>query len=190
MALDRSARLAAEGQISDFHAARWRSEAEQIRSWIDQQCWSSAKQSYTFYAGTEDLDAAVLLAGRTGFDRGERLASTARAIDRELRAGPLLYRYSGADAEEGAFVACTFWMVEALAHTGQWEEAVALMQRAVGLTNSVGLLSEEIDVDSGAFLGNVPQSLSHLALINASFTLQRLARTKGLVLDVSTECRT
>lgn len=172
VALNRASRLAEGGQLANRHAERWRNEAQTIRDWINANCWSSAKRSYTFYADTEDLDAAVLLAGRTGFDRGERLASSAHAIQRELGAGPLLYRYSGAATEEGAFVACTFWMVEALSYTGQTEAADKLMRQAVGLTNDVGLLAEQIDVGSGAFLGNVPQGLSHLALINASFTLQ------------------
>ena len=181
VALDRASRLADEGRLEDRNAARWRYEAQMIRDWINANCWSCSKQSYTFYADTDDLDAAVLLAGRTGFDRGEKLASTADAIQRELGAGPLLYRYSGADAEEGAFVACTFWLVEALSYTGQAEAANELMRQAVGLTNDVGLLSEQIDVGSGVFLGNVPQGLSHLALINASFTLQRHIQPGGAV---------
>ena len=146
--MDRAARLADEGQITDVRSARWHDEAEHIRTWVDANCWSEAKSSYTFFAGTEDLDAAVLLAARTGFDRGDRLATTIAAIQDELGAGPLLYRYTGANLEEGAFVACTFWMVEALALTGQCDEATELMHQAVGLVNDVGLLSEEIDVGS------------------------------------------
>lgn len=183
VALDRAGRLADEGLIEDRHAARWRTEAQCIRSWINDHCWSDAKQCYTFYAGTEDLDAAVLLAARTGFDRGDRLTSSIRAIRRELGVGPFLYRYSGAEAEEGAFVACTFWMVEALALSGQGEEATELMLQAIDFTNDVGLLAEQIDVGSGTFLGNVPQGLSHLALINASFTLHRLSQPRGLIPD-------
>jgi len=179
VALDRATRLAQEGQITDLRSARWHDEAEHIRSWIDANCWSDAKCSYTSFAGTEDLDAAVLLAARTGFNRGDRLRTTVTAIREELGAGPLVYRYSGADLEEGAFVACTFWLVEALALTGQCDEATDLMHQAVELVNDVGLLAEEIDVGSRAFLGNFPQGLSHLALINAAFTLQRCAQMEG-----------
>jgi GH15 family glucan-1,4-alpha-glucosidase len=185
VALDRASRLALEGQITDARAARWHDEAEHIRTWINVNCWSEAKQSYTFFAGTDDLDAAVLLAGRTGFERGDRLASTISAIRDELSVGPLLYRYSGADLQEGAFIACTFWLVEALAHAGQSDDATDLLGQAVAFVNDVGLLAEEIDVKSGAFLGNFPQGLSHLALINAVFTLQRCIAAKGPKLSES-----
>ena len=131
----------------------------------------TAKQSYTFYAGTEDLDAAVLLAGRTGFDRGERLASTIGAVTAELGRGSFVYRYTGMDREENAFVACTFWLVEALAWTGQEKQARDVMDEAVGWCSDVGLLSEQIDPATGEFRGNLPQGLSHLALINAAYAL-------------------
>ena len=113
----------------------------------------TAKEAYTFYAGTDDLDAAVLLAGRTGFVRGPRLASTIDAIASELGHGPLLYRYTGMDEEEGAFVACSFWMVDALVRTGQTERARQLMDGTIALANDVGLLSEQIDPDDRCFPG-------------------------------------
>jgi GH15 family glucan-1,4-alpha-glucosidase len=173
VALDRAAHLAEAGQLPCRHVDRWREGAEQIRAWVNAHCWSDPKQAYTFYAGTEDLDAAVLLAGRTGFERGPRLASTIDAIVTELGHGPLLYRYTGMQEEEGAFVACSFWMVDALVQTGQTERARHIMEGALALANDVGLFSEQIDPETGAFLGNIPQGLSHLALINAAFTLQR-----------------
>jgi GH15 family glucan-1,4-alpha-glucosidase len=173
VALDRAVQLAEAAQIPDDHVDRWRSEAGEIRDWVNRHCWSDAKSTYTLHPDTGDLDAAVLLAGRTGFERGGRLAATIDAVSSELGQGPLLYRYTGMEHEEGAFVACTFWMVEALAHTGQVDRASQLMDQAVRLTNDLGLLSEQIDPKSGAFLGNLPQGLSHLALINAAFALQR-----------------
>ena len=171
VALDRAARLADAGQLPAAHAARWRQEAADITRWVQAHCWSQAKQSYTFYAGTDELDAAVLLAGRTGFDRGQRLAATIDAVTAELGRGPLVYRYTGMDRDEGAFVACTFWLVEALAWTGQATRARELMDEAVQLCNAVGLLSEQIDPATGEFRGNLPQGLSHLALVNAARTL-------------------
>jgi GH15 family glucan-1,4-alpha-glucosidase len=173
-ALDRAIRLADRGAIETGHAHRWRSERSQIHDWVDEHCWSAAKNSYTFYAGTEDLDAATLLAGHTGFDRGQRLAGTVAAIQAELTDGPLVYRYTAARDEEGAFIACSFWLVIALAHLGRTEEARALMNEAVALGNDVGLLSEQMDPIDRSMLGNHPQGLSHLALINAATTLAHL----------------
>jgi GH15 family glucan-1,4-alpha-glucosidase len=173
VALDRAARLADADQIPAPRAERWRAVASEIRVWVNAHCWSETKQAYTFYAGTDDLDAAVLLAGRTGFERGPRLVSTIDAVTAELGRGPLIYRYTGMDKEEGAFVACSFWLIDALVWTGQVDRARQLMDQTVALTNDVGLLSEQIDPDTGAFLGNIPQGLSHLALINAAFTLDR-----------------
>ncbi|MGH9918721.1 MAG: glycoside hydrolase family 15 protein, partial [Nitrososphaerales archaeon] len=174
VALDRAARLADVGQLPGHHTERWRSEAADVKRWIDTNCWSEARGSYTFYSGTDDLDAAVLLAGRTGFERGPRLASTVEAVVSELSRGPHLYRYSGMEKEEGAFVACTFWLVSALVHVGQVDRARGLMEEAVRLTNDVGLFSEQIDPLTGEFLGNFPQGLSHLSLINAAHALGRV----------------
>lgn len=172
-ALDRAVRLAELGEIATEHAQRWKAEAERIKDWVNQHCWSDRKQSYTCFAGTDDLDAATLLAGRTGFDRGERLAGTISAIRRELGRGPLVYRYSGMAEEEGCFLACTFWLVSALASLDRHDEARELMAEAVRLTNDVGLLSEQMDPSSRTFLGNFPQGLSHLALINAAVDVAR-----------------
>lgn len=171
VALDRAVKLYEIGQLRDDGVSRWRRERDALREFIERECWSEQKQSYTLYAGTDDLDASVLLSARTGFDVGARLTSTIEAVSRELRDGPLVYRYTGAQEEEGAFVACTFWLVQALAGNGQRERAIRLMDEAVGLTNDVGILAEQIDPKTRAFLGNVPQALSHLALINAAHSL-------------------
>ena len=170
-ALERAAQLADSGLLPPIHQDRWRSEASRIKSWIHEHCWSSDKKAWTFYPGTERLDAAVLLMGRAGFDVGPRLSTTIDAVRRELAEGPYIYRYSGMKQEEGAFIACTFWMIEALSCVGRRAEARSLMEEAVGMVNDVGLLSEQINPLSGAFLGNFPQGLSHLALINAVHSL-------------------
>lgn len=172
VALDRALRLADAGQVASVRAPRWRSERERIKAWIEERCWSPTKQAYTFYAGTDELDASVLLATRTGYWAGDdpRLASTIRAIADELGGGhqPMLYRYSGQESEEGTFTACGFWMIEALVHTGRMDEARARFEAFAALANDVGLYTEEIDPDSEDLLGNIPQALSHLALIGAA----------------------
>jgi GH15 family glucan-1,4-alpha-glucosidase len=177
VALDRAISLTEVGEIDSGHADRWRAERAEIHDWVNQHCWSEHKRSYTFYAGTDELDAATLLAARTGFDRGERLAGTIDAVRAELGCGALVYRYSGMDQEEGAFLACTYWLVEALAVAGRRKEAAALMEQAVALVNDVGLLAEQMDPRTGEMLGNLPQGLSHLALINAAVTLHRRSGT-------------
>jgi hypothetical protein len=175
-ALDRAVRLAEAGEVPDVSVPRWRETAQEIRAYVDASCWSPAKDSYTFYAGTDDLDAATLLAARTGFCTGDdpRLHGTVEAIRRELSAGgPLLYRYSGMQEQEGAFVACSFWLVEALTVAGRLDEAREVMDGMVGYANDVGLFSEEIDPATGELLGNIPQALSHLALIGAAVRYTR-----------------
>lgn len=172
--LDRATLLSDQGQLASINVDRWRSTASQVQSWVREHCWSEAKQSFTFYAGTDDLDAAVLLAAHNRFCARDdpMLASTIEAIRSELRAeGPLLYRYSGQAGQEGAFTACSFWLIEALAYTGRKDEAAKLMAEMVSLANDVGLFSEEMAPEDRSFLGNTPQALSHLALIGAATAL-------------------
>lgn len=178
VALDRAVWLAGEDQLAGWQVPRWQAVAAEIRAWINAHCWSERQRAYTMQAGTDDLDAAVLLMARTGFCRGqeERLITTIDALRRELSAGgPLLYRYSAVRGTEGAFAACTFWLVEALAATGQTGQASELFDSMLGYCNDLGLLSEEIDPAAGGLLGNFPQILSHLALIGAAQTLARSA---------------
>ena len=107
-ALDRAVALADKGQIDSNHKERWARERDRMRDWIDAECWSESKQSYTLHPGTDRLDASLLLATRFGFERSDRLALTRDAVRRELARGSLVYRYSGMEAEEGTFVACGF----------------------------------------------------------------------------------
>ncbi len=168
-ALDRAVDLARLGQIDASHVMRWERERDRIRDWIDEHCWSEAKQSYTLYAGSERLDAAILLATRFGFERADRLALTRDAVRRELGRGPLVYRYSDMDDEEGTFVACGFWMVEAFALLGDVAAATTQMVAMLAACDAnLGLMSEQIDAETGEMLGNMPQALSHLALVHAA----------------------
>ena len=180
LGLDRARQLADRGRIPDEGVARWRREAEAIQAFVNERCWSDEREAYMRSPGAEEGDAGLLLPTLLGYDDGaggERLLTTARHIQAALSRGPLLYRYRGDDGlpgTEGAFVACSFWLVDALARLGQVAEAEALMDRLVGLANDVGLYSEEIDPQSGEFLGNLPQGLVHLALINAAVTLEEV----------------
>jgi GH15 family glucan-1,4-alpha-glucosidase len=182
LALTHAAELAESGTLPGGRSAAWRREAERIRRYIHEHCWSQTLRSYSRARENDELDAAVLLATRGSFleDEPERLAATTDAIRRQLSAGgPLVYRFTGAHEFEGAFVACSFWVVEALARVGRLDDAASAMDELVGLQNDVGLYSEEIDPVSGAFLGNLPQALSHLALVNAATTLSDAERAPG-----------
>lgn len=140
---------------------------------MQRHCWSDELDSYEWYPGSGQLDASVLLHAGSGFDTGSRMSATIDTLRRELGCGPLLYRFSGArdDEQEGAFVACAFWVVSALHHVGRTGEAHKLMDELVALTNDVGMLAEMIAPDDNAFLGNLPQGLSHLALVGAALDL-------------------
>ncbi|WP_027494508.1 glycoside hydrolase family 15 protein [Rhodococcus sp. JG-3] len=171
-ALDCAVHLAEAGEIPGI-PDRWKAEKECIRRYIETECWSEERQTYLAYPGADGLDASVLLAAEMNFDRGERISSTIDALGEELGAGPLMYRYSGVSEEEVTFVACAFWRVSALSCVGRDDEATALMDQLVEMSNDVGLYSEMIDASDGSFLGNFPQGLSHLALVNAALTIAR-----------------
>ena len=173
-ALDSAIELHELGQIPGS-SEHWRIERDVIVQWVAENCWSEAMQSYVAWPGTGALDASVLLHAPSGFDRGERMSSTIDALRARLGRGQLLYRYTGVDAEEGAFVACSFWMAASLACVGRRGEAIAMMDELVELSNDVGILAEMIEPGDGAFLGNLPQGLSHLALVNAAITINEVA---------------
>jgi GH15 family glucan-1,4-alpha-glucosidase len=172
MALDRAVRLADLGVIEGEGVPRWRREAEAIRSFVLTSCWSVRKRTLVACADSDALDASVLLAGRHGFFArdADALAATVEAVCRELRVGPCVYRCSGSRELEGAFIPCSFWLMDALARLGRHDDAAEVMDGACAASNDLGLLSEEVDPDSGELLGNFPQALSHLALANAAVT--------------------
>jgi GH15 family glucan-1,4-alpha-glucosidase len=180
VALDRALRLAERGRISSSPAPRWRREAAAIRDFVETQCWSERLQSYVRTAGNDDVDASLLLLGTMEYAdaRSERFSRTLQRVRAELGAGPLLYRYRSQDGlpgTEGAFLPCSFWLVQALVLAGRLDEAAGIMESSLGLANDVGLYAEEIDPASGDFLGNFPQALVHLALVNAAAAFARAA---------------
>ena len=181
VALDRAISLAAESRIPADRVSRWSGERDAIRAFVEERCWSDRQGSYVRSADSEDLDASVLLGSLLGYAEpaSPRMLGTLDAIDRELRDGAFVDRYSGEDGVpggEGAFLACSFWYVDALARAGRVPQAIDLMGELVELANDVGLYAEEIDPKDGAFLGNFPQALPHLALIGAATVLAETQR--------------
>ncbi len=173
IALDRALALAANGAIPGTHADAWRRERDAVGEFVETHCWSAEHRSYSRAAGDEDIDASLLLGILFAYGGGDetRLAGTVDAVRRRLATGPLVRRYSGDDGlagHEGAFMTCSFWLVDALARVGRFTDAATLMEELIALANDVGLYSEEIDAANGTFLGNFPQGLTHLALIGAA----------------------
>jgi GH15 family glucan-1,4-alpha-glucosidase len=169
MAFDRALRLAGEGQLPDKHVAQWREQHERLHAWIEENCWQEELGAYCGWTGEESLDAGVLRAMRMDYPERERLDRTVDTIRQRLAAAPgLLYRTTEHVGREGAFVACSFWVVEALARLGRVDEACETMEQILPYANDLGLFSEEIDPGTGELLGNFPQGLSHLALVNAA----------------------
>jgi GH15 family glucan-1,4-alpha-glucosidase len=178
VALDRALALANAGQLPSKHAAHWRAQALAIREFIETHCWSPRLNSYTRDADTEELDAGLLLGVLLGYGAPdpERLSSTVTAIQRGLGSGAVLRRYSGDDGlrgGEGAFLCCSFWLVDALARIGRVTDAADLMEQLLPLAGDTGLYAEELDPDTGELLGNTPQGLVHLALINAAVSITK-----------------
>ena len=159
---------------------RWRELREKVREEVLTRGFDEERGTFTQHYDTTEVDASLLVLPQVGFIHGDdpRMLGTIRAIEEDLMVDGLLLRYrtqSGVDGLSGnehPFLACSFWLVSAYAHAGRDDDARALMERLVGLSNDVGLLSEEYDVHSGRMAGNFPQAFSHLTLVGAAMTLQ------------------
>ena len=184
VALDRAIGLAATLGASE-RVGEWMRTRDQIRTAIQERGWSDRIGAYTRSFGSDELDAAVLMMPIVGFiapdDR--RMLSTLDAVERGLTDDRgLLLRYRAPDGlpgEEGAFLACTFWLAQAQAMAGRPDDARATFERAAAHANDVGLLSEEVDRASGELLGNFPQGFSHVGLVNAAWAIASAER-RGL----------
>ncbi|MEV0450968.1 glycoside hydrolase family 15 protein [Streptomyces sp. NPDC050600] len=187
VAADRAVRLArVAGLRGSVH--RWQALRAELRTEVCAEGWSDSQQSFVQYYGAGRLDATALLIPRLGFlpPDDPRVLGTVRAMGRLDDRG-FLRRYAdtgnghvhdvdGLNGAEGAFLACTFWYADALALTGRPAEARTVFERALDVRNDVGLLSEEWDPATGRQLGNTPQALSHVALVNTAFTLDGTRR--------------
>jgi GH15 family glucan-1,4-alpha-glucosidase len=179
VAMDRGIRMAEELGL-DGNTAEWRVQRDALHAEILERGWSERHQSFTQAYDDDALDAAALAIPMVRFLpwNHPRVISTVQAVARELTSadGELVYRYrqpDGLEGEEGAFSICTFWLAQALTMIGERERAERVFRRMLRHANHVGLYSEEIDPQSGAFLGNFPQAFTHIALINCAAALAR-----------------
>ena len=155
---------------------RWRAVRDEIHAQVCSEGYDAERRTFTQYYGSRELDASVLAIPLVGFlpPGDDRVTGTIDAVRDELGRDGLLSRYSTADTDdglagdEGQFLACSFWLVAALALNGRADEARALFERLTGLANDLGLLAEEYDVGRRRQVGNFPQAFSHLALVNAA----------------------
>ncbi|MDL4912509.1 MAG: glycoside hydrolase family 15 protein [Enterobacterales bacterium endosymbiont of Blomia tropicalis] len=173
LALDRAVAMAESQHIEPTWVGRWKRERDRIRDWIETHCWSEQKQAYVFYVGSEQLDASLALTHHYGKTvNPDRMLATYQAIRKELgNDSAMLYRYSGAEKEESTFLACSFWLVEAWAALDENDLAQQSMNEILETFNqhgNVDIFNEMFDVRSNSWRGNMPQGLSHLALICAA----------------------
>ena len=176
-AFDRGVRAVREfglsGPLQDWEAAR-----DRVRAEIDAKAVTSGGW-FSQYYGTDEVDASLLVLPQVGFCAADdpRMLATVGRLEKQLMTGGLLHRYrneSGVDGLAGTehpFLACSFWLVGQYAATGRLADAEALMDRACGVANDLGLLSEEYDVEGRRQAGNAPQAFSHLALVGAADAL-------------------
>jgi GH15 family glucan-1,4-alpha-glucosidase len=172
---DRAVRLAEQFDL-EAPLERWKQTRDEIHQEVCERGFDPERGTFTQYYGSKELDASVLNIPLVGFLPGsdERVTGTIDAISHELGRDGFVSRYSTSDTDdglpgdEGQFLACSFWLVSALARNGRVGEARALFERLLALRNDLGLLAEEYDVSGQRQVGNFPQAFSHLTLIGAA----------------------
>jgi GH15 family glucan-1,4-alpha-glucosidase len=179
LALDRALRIAGSQYARHARTARWQAERDALRDEVRVRGFDPVRGTYRRSYETDELDAALLVLPLLGVEAptSPRVRATIDAVARELDAGaPLLYRYipgrDGLPGEEGAFLPCAFWLVQALAATGRVDEAADRLHALVELATPLGLYAEEMDPTSRAHLGNYPQALTHATLVQAALALR------------------
>ncbi|RQX01904.1 glycoside hydrolase family 15 protein [Micromonospora inaquosa] len=174
VALDRAVKMAgaldAEAQVP-----RWSQAMKEVRAAILSDGWSASRGAFSGAFGSDHLDAGVLVMSIVGFLPADdsRVLATVDAIRRELEQDGLVQRWTGSGSE-GAFIVCSYLLVKALALAGQVDEAKQIFEEVTGRANDLGLLSEEIDPSDGSLIGNFPQALSHIGLINAAWIIDQV----------------
>ena len=161
----------------DGPVGKWRAVRDEIHADVCANGFDTDRNTFTQSYGKPALDAALLLIPRTGFlpATDPRVAGTVQAVQQQLSQDGFLLRYrtDGADGDglagtEGAFLACTFWLVDALHAVGRRDEAELLFERLLSLRNDVGMLAEEYDPHTARQLGNTPQAFSLVGLVNSA----------------------
>jgi GH15 family glucan-1,4-alpha-glucosidase len=160
---------------------RWRAVRDAVHADICTNGFDPALNSFVQYYGATEIDASVLMMVMVGFLPLDdpRLVGTVAAVERLLMPDGFVRRYvpvpnvDGLPLGEGVFLACSFWLADALVLLGRIDDARALFERLIGLSNDLGLLSEEYDPVGKRMLGNFPQALSHVALVNTALNLSR-----------------
>jgi GH15 family glucan-1,4-alpha-glucosidase len=178
VAADRAVRTI-EGMKLDGPVDRYRALRDEIHHDVCTKGYDPERQTFTQSYGSKGLDAALLLIPQVGFlpAEDERVRGTLRAVMSELAEDGMVRRYSvdetddGQTGEEGAFLACSFWLADALVMDGQRDAARERFEKLLSLRNDVGLLAEEYDATAGRQLGNMPQAYSHVALVNTALNL-------------------
>lgn len=180
MGLDRAIRLAPLLGATDDVVKRWRQNGELIAAEIRDRGIDNERGCFVQHYDTDEVDASLLKLSLMGFVAPDdpAMRSTVAAIQSDLVDNPagLVRRFRDTGTvREGAFLLCTFWMVENLALANRRDEAVMLFERAVGFGNDLGLFSEEADPDSGELLGNFPQAFTHLGVVQAARRLGEMS---------------
>ena len=165
-----------DGPVDNWKATRAEIKAEVLSKGYDVE-----RNTFTQSYGSKELDASVLMIPLVGFlpPKDPRVIGTVEAIEKELTHDGFVLRYDaehatdvdGLSGREGAFLACSFWMVDCLELIGRSADANSLFDKLVGLSNDVGLLSEEYDPVAGRLVGNFPQAFSHISLVNSAVNL-------------------
>ncbi|HYF28199.1 MAG TPA: glycoside hydrolase family 15 protein [Baekduia sp.] len=163
---------------------RWRAVRDAIKQDVLDRGYDHARGTFVRAYGSGELDAALLMLPLVGFLEPDdpRIRGTVEAVERELTRDGFVLRYrtdradDGLPPGEGAFLPCTFWLVDCLALIGRQADATALFERLLGLCNDVGLISEEYDPDARRLVGNFPQAFTHIALVDSALNL---GRTRG-----------
>ncbi|WP_137388549.1 glycoside hydrolase family 15 protein [Rhodoligotrophos defluvii] len=185
----------------DGPADRWRNLRDSLHAEICEKAFNRDLGAFVQAYGSSNLDAATLLIPLVGFlpASDPRMVATVEAIGKRLVRDGFVHRYDTREAEdglppgEGVFLACTFWYIDNLVLQGRYDEGSRMFEKLLGIRNDVGLLSEQYDVDERTLLGNFPQALSHLALIDTAYNLhaaqgparERAKHRRGMILQAA-----